>query len=72
MNSCQLAVNPRKTKDSRSICGYPGRLYLVHGGVGKLALICCRRHARALGRCGLDVREASPLERFAARSERTA
>jgi hypothetical protein len=61
-------VNPLLTKDARRICGKPGQFYTVAGGVGKLVMFLCSRHARRLARAGLTVIEATPLEAAAFRA----
>lgn len=59
---CELRVNPRNTKDARSICGSAGRFYTVAGGVGKLVLYACTRHRAKLEKIGLSVIPVTPLE----------
>jgi hypothetical protein len=62
MPPCDHAVSSRKTKDSRSFCLLPGRLYTVAGGVANVVMACCKRHARMLKRRGRSVIELTPLE----------
>ena len=62
MAAYELRVNWLKMKDSRSICGKSGKFYTVSGGVGKLVIFACSRHARKMERIGLHVIPVTPLE----------
>lgn len=61
-SDCGLSVNPKRTRDGRSICGLPGKLYRVRGGVGSLPISSCKRHVKKLEKLGYEVVPLTPLE----------
>jgi hypothetical protein len=61
MPPCELGVSRFKTKDGRTVCGLPGKIYSISGGVGQLVVTCCKWHFRKLENV-FDVRELTPLE----------
>ena len=62
---CGLSVNRKRTRDSGSICGLPGKPYCVRGGVGSLVIGSCQRHAKELEELGFEVLPLTPLEESA-------
>jgi len=66
---CGLSVDPKRTRDSRSICGLRGKPYLIRGGLGSLQISSCKRHAERLEKLGFEVLPLTPLEESAFKNQ---
>jgi hypothetical protein len=67
--ACRLKVDPKRTSDGRSICGLPGKLYCIRGGVASLVEGVCRRHVKKLEKLGREVFPLTPLEESAFKNQ---